>query len=397
VASRDKTHAPVGAAATAGRPFVVALGVFVCWKLLLVVAGYFAPYKFHLGLNDPWSRVATSELLKHTYKFDAKWYGDIAAGGYAFDKSAPAFYPLFPLLVATFTRITHDAVMAAFVINGIAALAAFYLLYRLALDYLKQPDAAAYALLLFAFFPTAYFLHVMYSEAVFCALTLGAFVAASRRQWLLANVCVALTTATRLPGLVVGAGILVSYLQSIEYNPRKITRSACWFLLAPLGIVAYAIHLKMVTGDAFAMFNVYKFEEWAYERLNLNIPSAAIAEARLIAGQLVHRPAGWQVRFFDHVLPFACWLWLGLCTVWGLIKRMPHGYVVLMAGSFALFGAHTVFTATDRYLMAVFPAFLLGAAWLQSRSEWLRMLVLAGSAMAMTLLYALFVNGIWTA
>ena len=58
---------------------------------------------------------------------------------------------------------------------------------------------AAWFLLIF---PTAYFLHIGYTEALFMALVLGSFLAARTERWWLAGLLGGLAALTRVNGLV---------------------------------------------------------------------------------------------------------------------------------------------------------------------------------------------------
>lgn len=374
------------------------LVLYGIWQIALLVIGYFASYKIGAGIHDAWSGVpGVPALLAHTFKFDAGWYAGIAQQGYTVSKSAPAFYPLFPLLVYLFSKVLHVNVsIAAFGINLVAGYAACYYLYMLASDYLKNKKAAFTALLLFLFFPAAYFMHAMYGEALFCALTFGAFYYARKRKWWTANILVAFVTASRLPGLVVAGAIGVEYLSYIEFNYKKIKPAILSFLLAPLGFVAYSAYLKHLLNDPLAMFHAYNYGEWAYQKINFNLLSSARNQAHFIKQLLLDSKIRNATRLFDEVLAFGAWILLGIAAVWAYLKKMPLSFLAFMVGNFILLGAHTTYTSDNRYILAIFPMYLLLAGWLEDQEAWVSQLVIALSSTFMILLYVLFVNGIWT-
>ncbi|TME44974.1 MAG: hypothetical protein E6I60_16110 [Chloroflexi bacterium] len=75
---------------------------------------------------------------------------------------------------------------AALLISNVAGVVAAILLYEVArVD--APPKAAWRAAAFFTVFPTAYFLLVGYTEAVFCALAFGAVLAARRQRWMAAG------------------------------------------------------------------------------------------------------------------------------------------------------------------------------------------------------------------
>ncbi len=372
--------------------------IFSIWKVVMLLAGYFGMYKLELGTHDFWSQVATFDIFRPTFKFDAGWYSGIAYSGYKFSKSAPAFYPVFPLLIATFTKVLQiNQVLAAFIINCIAGYFSVFFLYKISYSYFKKEAPSFLVLLLFLAFPTSYFLHVMYGEAVFCALVFGAFYYARERKWLIANLLVGVLVAARLPGLVVAGAIGVEYLSSIDFNLKKLNRSAWTFLFAPVGFILYSAHLYMVHHDFLGMIHAYNYGEWAYQELNLNVVGAAWQETRMIVGFILHRRPGWQVRLFDEFMPFGSWVLLGIFTVWAYVKKLPLSYIAFMFGSFILFGIHTIFASVDRYVLTIFPIYILIAKWLEDREPWISQLTLVIMTVAMAMMYMMFVSGIWTA
>jgi Gpi18-like mannosyltransferase len=68
-------------------------------------------------------------------------------------------------------------------------------------------NGAACRLVLFIF-PTAFFLHIPYTESTFLALTVGCFLAARKRKWLLAGILGGLACLTRINGLILCFAIL---------------------------------------------------------------------------------------------------------------------------------------------------------------------------------------------
>src|SRR5207237_1033638 len=82
-------------------------------------------------------------------------------------------------------------------VSTVASRAAGLLLYRLA--EIDEQETVARASVFFMFvFPTSYFLHIGYTESLFLALSVGAFLAARVRRWWLAGTLGALAAAARV-------------------------------------------------------------------------------------------------------------------------------------------------------------------------------------------------------
>ena len=134
-------------------------------------------------------------------RWDSDWFLKIAEEGYSWPSSTPAFFPLYPGLVALLGRILlGNFVLAGVLISLAAGACAFVLLYRLARQRLGLAGAWRTVLYL-ALFPTALFLQAVYSESLYLALVLAAFVLAERGRFLGAGAVAGLAMLTRPVGL----------------------------------------------------------------------------------------------------------------------------------------------------------------------------------------------------
>jgi Gpi18-like mannosyltransferase len=137
-------------------------------------------------------------------RWDATHYVHLAEHGYAGagkDRVLLAFFPLYPWLVRTAAVVLRDPLLAAFFVSAAASIAAALLLRTLAaLD--ERPAVARSAVWFFAIFPTAYFLHIPYTESLFLALTLGCVLAVRSDHWMLAGLLGGCASLTRINGML---------------------------------------------------------------------------------------------------------------------------------------------------------------------------------------------------
>ena len=154
-------------------------------------------------------------------RWDAPHYTDLIVYGYRGDRSGqpgrslrlPAGLPgrpgavhrLLPALsrgsASIVNALIHQPVWSAFIVAGIASLFVGPLMYRL-VRHDETPDVALRSAWFLLIFPTAYFLHIGYTEALFMALVLGSFLAARTERWWLAGLIGGLAALTRINGLV---------------------------------------------------------------------------------------------------------------------------------------------------------------------------------------------------
>jgi hypothetical protein len=183
-------------------------------------------------------------------RWDSVWFLRIAEHGYgAAHGVAAAFYPLYPLTLAGLGRVFGlHYVAAGIVVSLAAALASFLLLYRLSEDRLGA-EGARRAVLYLAVFPMSLFLQAVYSESLFLALALAAFLLAERRRWLGAGAATGLAVLTRISGVALIPALALIAWRRPPGERRRALASLC---LAPLIFAGYPLYLGLARGDAFA-------------------------------------------------------------------------------------------------------------------------------------------------
>jgi hypothetical protein len=183
-------------------------------------------------------------------RWDSVWFLRIAEHGYgATHGVAAAFYPLYPLTLAGVGRaFGGHYVVAGIVVSLAAALASFLLLYRLAEDRLGA-EGARRAVLYLAVFPMSLFLQAVYSESLFLALALAAFLLAERRRWAGAGVATGLAVLTRISGVALLPALALMAWRRPQGEQRRALVSLC---LAPVIFAAYPLYLGLARDDAFA-------------------------------------------------------------------------------------------------------------------------------------------------
>lgn len=188
-------------------------------------------------------------FLNYWAHWDGAWYAQIATEGYSAGAPAStAFFPLYPMLIRLGTALGGGPAFWGVVVSLLATLFTLYFLYGIA-EQLYNTGVARASTLTLAFFPTAFFLNAVYTEALFLALTTGCIWALyTRRDLLLAGLLGALAAATRNLGLLLLIPLLVEW-----YRNRREFGSAglAGILLVPAGIIAYGIFLAGRFGDPF--------------------------------------------------------------------------------------------------------------------------------------------------
>lgn len=234
------------------------LDLFVWSRLAIWLAALSAPF-FVDGVADEVSRrpdvverTTESTLTEVWARWDGYWFVSIAEDGYGVRDGAAAFYPLYPSLLAVVGRLLGGHYVLAGVLVSLAACAvAFELLYRLARERLGDDRQARLSVLFLALFPMSFFLQAVYSEALFLALCVAAFLLAERDRFAWCAFVAGLALLTRPLGIA-----LLPALAFLAWKAPGRARNVSWLALAPALFSLYPLVLWRQAGDPLAFVHV---------------------------------------------------------------------------------------------------------------------------------------------
>jgi hypothetical protein len=315
--------------------------------------------------------------------WDAQHYLYLATHGYSATGDARnliAFFPLYPALISAVAATGLPARTAALLISNVAGVVAAILLYELARQDLRE-NAAFRAAAFFVVFPTAYFLLVGYTEALFCMLAFGAVLAARRQRWLVAGLLGGLAAAARLTGLA------LLPLLAIELFYARRTLSEAWrAMLGPalvlLGFLTYLASNLLVLGDTFAFVTVQR-QHWSH---SLSAPWVGFADAI--------RGISWRVPWEKLTVgggEAAGGITAYATTILSWLRLRPsdaaYATVLTVMVTFLPF-----WLSIPRYLLAMYPLFLLVG---RISYRWVYLAMVAASFVGLLFFGLAFGRGYW--
>ena len=130
------------------------------------------------------------------------------------------------------------------VVSAVAGAVAVVALRRLG-DLEVGPGAGNRAVLLLVLAPPAVFLAAPYTESLFLAFAIPAWLAARRGQWAMAGILCAGACTVRVTGLFLAVALVVEFLTS----PKRDWRQVGWIAVAFSTTAAYMLWLWNKTGD----------------------------------------------------------------------------------------------------------------------------------------------------
>ena len=334
-----------------------------------------------------WLAVAifAPDMLAKSWGMWNEWDGpnflQLAAGGYG-PPTDPARIVLFPLYPATISlgSLVMAPLLAAMLSSLLATIAAGLGLYELVR--LDSPAGVARAsVLAMVLFPTAYALVAPYSEALFLATSIWAFVAVRRDQLALAGVLGAMAGATRIQGAFLIPALGVEYLMT----RGRIDRDVFWIFFIATGPLLYLGINWLTFGDPLYFLQVQKDVFFVQNQLPW------VTVGNLWNGVVgATRDERWVTIF---ITPLASLALVAVVTVWATFsKRSRPSYAVYAAISLVSFATLSWPISVPRYILGVFPIFVAMGSWSRSTAG---QSILVASTLLLGMFATLFLMGHW--
>ena len=346
-------------------------------KLLLIALGaasYQAFEKEDIPFGRPW--------LEIWNQWDAVHFLRLAEFGYSVSDEFKAwFYPFYPLCVRFFSYLTAgDYLIASFLVSAVALLFVVVLLRRLAVLEWDETIARR-SLYFFLIFPTAYVLHIGYTESLFLALAIGCIFAARKEVWWLAGILGAFAWMTRANGIILMPTLAVEAGHQL-FVTKRWRGQWLWIAIVPGGFAVYLFLNWRISADPFAFLKMRK----ELFHMSFSWPWVGITDAfrnvrrRPDQGEIV----GTQEAFFT-VLAL-------ICTIVSWFKLRPV-YAMWITGNWILLAFVTFIESMPRYALTMFPIFFLFA--FVGANRFLATLITIWSLLLLALFSGLFVRGWW--
>ena len=293
------------------------------------------------------------------FNWDAGWYVDIMKHGYRLLEHEPGqrntvFFPLYPLVTRGVSSLTGgDLMWASVLVSNLAFIAAAVIFYRWVLERWDRRTAEA-SLLLMATSPFAFYFNACYTESLFLLTWVAAFYAAHRGAWWLAGICVALSGATRLVGVVGVAGLGLVALEQAEWQWRKLSPRVLWLGLGGLGLAGFAGYLQYTLGDPLLFTGQNGVAGWGLNHhfqedvLNL-LDVQAWLRGKVRIGDVSH---------FFMLVPATALCFAG---------RKHLGWALMLFCLLALAVYWRVWFSSSRYVLTLFPLYVVMARLLRGR------------------------------
>ncbi len=202
--------------------------------------------------NGGWAGKSLKMLLTEPwYRYDTFYYLRIVTAGYQAGDVTSGFHPLHPWLstiAATILRSPIAGLMFVSTVAGLCLTIVFYKLAKVDLDHDKAWTATALMLC----WPITAAIFVPYTEALYLVLAVSCFLAARKRQFLLAGLLGALAALTRQHGILLVLPLLWELWEASGRNLKNlVTNWRAWVsaALVPLGYATWIVYRAVAISD----------------------------------------------------------------------------------------------------------------------------------------------------
>lgn len=374
------------------------IGLVALWRACLSFVSFLAMKYLPYQPTFPYAKELLaqygSRLLSTWAQFDGVHYLTIIMRGYHGAELIQAFFPLYPLMVKFLSFTAINTLLLGIAISTLCFLAALFILSRLAK--VVVPSASPLkVILLLLLFPTSFFFTSFYTESLFLMLIVLGFWSIEKKSFALAGMFGALASATRLSGIFVLPAFLFVWWNHYKHmglkgmvKPESIA-SLIWCCLPLLGLGSYMLYLNQNFSDPLLFVHVQDKFGALRETDKLILLYQVIF--RYVKMLLTVYPL--SLTYFTVVFEFAAGI-LGIIGTILVYKFLPRHYFIYTLLSYLTPTLTGTFSSMPRYLLTIFPLFIVLSLKLPPKAYTIWLVV---SAILLALTTIIFTTGKWVA
>lgn len=186
--------------------------------------------------------------------WDGQHYLYLAEKWYSPGHGSNAFFPLWPLLIGVVGRlIDENYMLAGLGLAQIFSLVGIVIFYALVAHVYSQKIAYRASLMLLAF-PTSFYMHLIYTEALFITLVAGFLLALYKGRFWWASLLAALLSLAREPGLTMIVPTLVAFYATRLGKKFTLSQRIVVLVGFVVGYGVYMLIMRQATGLFSGMY-----------------------------------------------------------------------------------------------------------------------------------------------
>lgn len=342
-----------------------------------------------------WQNMRVYRLWEAWHHWDTGHYMSIARQGY----DAPwrtAFFPLYPLLERALMLFERNPLLNGLLISNVAGLILLVVLYQLIKEDFDQ-ERALRTVLYLSVFPTAFFFAAGYTESLFLCLTLLSFYHMRHGRWWLAGLFGFFASLTRSAGIFLLLPFYYEYLRQRSFNLKALRLDVIAGAFIAAGIGLFSLYCYMRFHDFLAFSHAQSF--WQHKAHSPWHTLQAAFESVANSGGFLSFQALRNLTDLVPDLLILLMIILGFVGPWRMPRRLwAYGiYAVALYFFLHMFPVEGTglypLQSVSRYLLEIFPAFIVLAAF--GKYRMFNMSYLLISAAILFFLLTQFLTGHW--
>jgi hypothetical protein len=382
----------------ANLSLVQLLALVALWRLCLTLLSFFAINYLPFEPTFPYARELLfplgSRLLTSWAHFDGVHYLTIITRGYHAADLIQAFFPLYPQVIKYISGLPINVLLLGISVSTMSFVAALVVLSKLMAS-ITPSIPALRVILLLLLFPTSFFFTSFYSESLFLLLVLASFLSFEKKSFVLAGVFGALASATRLTGIFLVPAFLFVWWKDFSHfglkqviNRKSLVR-LFWSIFPIVGLGAYMLYLSQNFLDPLLFVHVQDKFGALRETDRLILLYQVIFRYL----KMLFTVYPFSLTYFTVLLEFVAGI-VGLITTVWVYKYLPRHYFIYTFLSYITPTLTGTFSSMPRYLLTLFPVFIVLSLKLSPKFY---TLWLIASAILLAVATVIFTTGKWVA
>ncbi|HZU66731.1 MAG TPA: glycosyltransferase family 39 protein [Ktedonobacteraceae bacterium] len=300
-------------------------------------------------------------LLVSWNRWDTSQFTHIAIYGY--DASyRMVFFPLFPLLEHILALVVHDPFIAGLIISNLATLGMFMIFYRLVVEDFGA-DRAWRSVLYLAIFPTALFFAAAYNESLFIFFSILSFYYMRKGRWWLAGLAALFASLTRSIAICLFIPFAYEYMRQRDFQWRRIDFSVLSGVGIIGGILIFCLYGYLKFHDALAFMHAQKVwdRQLTFPWMVFQVAYRNIRIYPILSFTAIHTLMDLSaILFILLMLVLSFWgPWKFAREQWSYVFYACALYLfVILAPE----GGSAALSSLSRFMLEIFPAFIVAAA-----------------------------------
>lgn len=368
---------------------------FFAWRILITLVAFlatkFIPVFSENFFGGRYIHYITNPLFYGWANFDGEHYLSIAIYGYK--NLQQAFFPAYPYLMRLLSQSTDLVanIWSGLIISNTLFLVSLFIFWKIVkLDYsVKIAKFATIALLLF---PTSFYFGAVYTESLFLFTSLLTYYLFRKEKYLFAGLVGILMTLTRIYGVFVLLMILVEIFSNKVSIVRILKEKIYLVGLSIFGLLIYMWFSWKNYGDPLAFYNLQTIIGEQHQKGIILLPQVFYRYAKIFLSS--HLPFYSLQAVILEI--FTAILFL-ILPIYAYIKKIKWSYIVYILLGFLVPSIQGSFSSVPRYLVVIFPAFIIMGIMFDKLPKWVINLYFLLSSIWLMISTSLFLRGYFVA